>query len=257
MKNKLYRIPIFESSITYGGIPLQEYVQTYFPHMAKLENERVSIIYSGPMFDETIKQYEKRQKALKKHEEITKEASDILGVPLWIYAVGKNCDAEEVVTGIKLKVPYEAALGVREVNKDTELPEDYVEKIENFSNNLSRGGRIEKYIYTYEEFTKVDSKRIKIRLVLGGLKKDLNWEVNKKRISIASNGRYIDLALMILVKYNLSIEDFNVLCKMRILMSDVTFDECKSELFTKLDEILEYYKLIKKDPEGILLSKKP
>ena len=134
---KYYVIPLMDSNILIPdregkNISITEYVKKYYPTLAQLEEERISIIYSG-VYDApfTAKQQEELKNNALQKEEVAHE----LGIPLQILAVSDDDGTYEVVTHSRVSSETCIFLDVREQPKNIYLTYyngEYIRKVERF-----------------------------------------------------------------------------------------------------------------------------
>ncbi len=134
---KYYVIPVMESDILIPcgrekNISIREYVEKYYPRLAQLERERLSIIYSGdynaPFTGEQKRQLE--ENALKK-----RRIAEELGIPLRILAMDDGKETYEVGTHSRILSNSQDFLDFREQPRNiflTYYNGDYIQRVKKF-----------------------------------------------------------------------------------------------------------------------------
>lgn len=134
---KYYVIPLMESGILIPcgrgkNIPINEYVARYFPQLAQLETERVSIINSG----DYNAPYTSKQRAQLKNNALQKrQVANELGIPLRILAMSEGRKTYEVGTHSKILSTDQVYLNFREQPRNIFLTfynGDYIERVKKF-----------------------------------------------------------------------------------------------------------------------------
>ncbi len=151
---KYYVIPILDSNIMIpfkNGemIPISKYVEKYYPTLAKLESEKIAIIYSGnynaPFTKNQINQL--KNNILQKRQ-IAKE----LGIPLHILAVYDDSEIYEVATHSRISADSQVYIDFREEPRNIYLTYyngDYINRVKKFMNRknfVSIQGGIQKVV---------------------------------------------------------------------------------------------------------------
>ncbi len=259
VKNNIYLIPITDFLISVGGIPLCDYLSTYYPTFKRLEDERISIIFSASMYDdEPEEEKNEHERRYQKHLEFTKRCAEDARIPLYLIAVGNKNNVREIVTNIKITSDQPASLDFRILDdilkKRFEIPENYEEYSRNFLSNIAYESRNEKRTYTVEEFLSITDFREKIRVAFGGFKSSINFDIEPNAITICEDGKVIDLSLLFIAKYNLSVDDFISLVKLRLLNRDSMVRGMQSDFFKELDNIINLSEMLKKSVKERLLN---
>ena len=134
---KYYVIPVMEADILipYKGeksIPISEYVEKYYPKLAQLEKERISIIdngcYNAPFTKKQIMQ-------LRNNELQKKKVAEELGIPLCILAIDDGKEIYEVETHSKVLGNNQDFLDFREQPRNiflTYYNGDYIKRVKKF-----------------------------------------------------------------------------------------------------------------------------
>lgn len=135
---KYYLIPVVDSEILCDGDSLREIFNDNFPVLAKRESERVDIIYSARI-DTPIPEAK-----LNAHTKKTSQMYAIENVPTYLVATGDDdFRAREIVTGKWLVAKYPAALGIREVSKESAEKyfntHDYFNRVTNYFSYINEG----------------------------------------------------------------------------------------------------------------------
>jgi len=136
---KYYVIPIMESKILIPYrmgkyIPISEYVRKYYPKLADLEEERVSIICSG---DYCASYTKKQHEQLQRNAFQKRQVAEQLGIPLYILATKNWGQAYEVETHSKILSDQNESvfLDTREQPKNVYLTYyngDYIARVKKF-----------------------------------------------------------------------------------------------------------------------------
>ena len=134
---KYYVIPIMESEILIPcgkgkNIPISEYVERYYPKLAQLESERISIICSGN-YNASFTKRQKEQ--LQDNYSQQKRVAQELGIPLDILAISDGKHVYEVETHSKILGNSQVFLDSREQPRNiflTYYNEDYITRVKKF-----------------------------------------------------------------------------------------------------------------------------
>lgn len=136
---RYYVIPIIDSRVLIPYrlekyIAISNYVEEYYPRLAELEEERISIIFSG---NYTAPFTGKQKEKLKRNDLQKRQVAAKLGIPLYILATKEEQYAYEVVTHQKV-LSYQnnpVFLDFREQPRNTFLTyynSDYIQKVKRF-----------------------------------------------------------------------------------------------------------------------------
>ncbi|MDE5587363.1 MAG: hypothetical protein K2I72_03215 [Bacilli bacterium] len=134
---KYYVIPLMESGILIPcgrgkNLPISEYVERYYPKLAQLESERISIIYSG---DYNAPWTIKQKVQLQNNALLKKQVANELGIPLHILAMNEGEKTYEVGTHSKIRSSSQVFLDFREQPRNVFLTYyngDYIERVKRF-----------------------------------------------------------------------------------------------------------------------------
>lgn len=134
---KYYVIPIMESDILIPyrkgkSIPISEYVEKYYPRLAQLESERISIICSG---DYCAPFTRKQIKQLQNNELQKKQVATGLGIPLHILAMDEGKETYEVGTHSRILSNSQVFFDFREQPRNiflTYYNGEYIKRVKKF-----------------------------------------------------------------------------------------------------------------------------
>jgi len=134
---KYYIIPVVESDILipYKGeskISISKYVEKYYPRLARLENDRLSIIDEG---DYCTLMTKEQVRQLQDNTDQKKKLANELGIPLHILAMNEGGETYEVATHSKIDSNNQDFLKFREQPRNVFLTYyngDYIEKAQKF-----------------------------------------------------------------------------------------------------------------------------
>lgn len=136
---KYYVIPMIESGIFLpyrdgNDISICDYVKRYYPKLASLESERLSIICNGN-YCSPFTQKQKEQLQNNAHQK--RKVANELGIPLHILAINEGEETYEVETHSTITSSGQAFLDVREQPRRiflTYYNGDYIQKVRRFIN---------------------------------------------------------------------------------------------------------------------------
>lgn len=259
MEMNIYLIPITENSIFIGNMSLWEYTSKYYPLFKTLEDERVGIIYSTPILNETNEQRIARERRYQLHQEYTKECAKNEGIPLYIIALGDGLEAREFITNVKLVALSLSALGVRKVDpKELSISDDYEDSIKRFLSYAIAENNNEKITYTVREFKFLTDIKEKLKVAFGVLKDDIDLDDDENVIKKIWDSNAIESSILFMAKYNLSFDDFFMLLKYRLMNKKISTGELKSAFMEELDDIILLSGILKKstDRRTLFLDKK-
>lgn len=134
---KYYLVPVVDNDILLYGEELGKVFQKKFPALYEMESKRIDILYSTRFFMPIP------EVKLKDHNAETRMAYAQSCVPTQLIAKGDDFCAREVVTGRKLTSKYPAALGIREVSKESAEKyfntHDYFNRVTNYFSYINEG----------------------------------------------------------------------------------------------------------------------
>lgn len=136
---KYYVIPMIESGIFFpyrdgSDISICDYVKRYYPRLAHLENERLSIICSGNYCSPFTK---KQKEQLQDNADQKRKVANELGIPLYILAINDGKKTYEVETHSIISSSNQAFLDIREQPRNiflTYYNGDYIQKVRRLIN---------------------------------------------------------------------------------------------------------------------------
>ena len=134
---KYYLIPLVDTDIYYHCQSLRDILREKFPLLARREEQRIDILYSTRFYEPIPKQ------ELNAHNHETMLIYQKENIPMYLIAYGTDeLSAHEIFSREVLLAKYPAALGIREVTKDS--AEKYFKENDYFNSYISVGIGIEK-----------------------------------------------------------------------------------------------------------------
>lgn len=163
---KYYLIPLVDTDIYYHCQSLRDILREKFPLLARREEQRIDILYSTRFYEPIPKQ------ELNAHNHETMLIYQKETIPMYLIAYGTDeLSAHEIFSGEVLLAKYPAALGIREVTKDSAekyfKENDYFNKISNFFKHVYVED-LSKPIFDQEPFSEVSEVKAYLNGQLDG-----------------------------------------------------------------------------------------